>query len=282
MLPMLAVSIGLASVLAAQSSTSQRAAWNRPVPPFRVAGNVYYVGAAGVSSFLITTPQGHILLDGGLPETAPLIEKNIAALGFRLTDVKYLLNSHAHFDHAGGLAELKRLSGAQMAASRADARALEAGHHIGMGTGVHSKFPPVKVDRVVGDMDTISVGGTVLTAHLTPGHTMGCTTWTMPVREAGAVHQAVFFCSISVVARLVGNREYPQIVSDYEASFANARKLPCDIFLGPHPEFFDLAGKRARMRPGAPNPFIDAAEFPRFLDAAEQNFRDALKSQQTN
>jgi metallo-beta-lactamase class B len=205
--------------LMAQRDSGERAAWNEPVKPFRVIGNVYYVGVSGVSSFLITTPQGHILLDGGFPETAPLIEKNIATLGFRIQDVKVLLNSDAHYDHCGGLAELKRLSRAQMVASRADAEVLESGGRISFEGWRNSGFPTVKVDRVIADGETVKLGDVTLTAVLTPGHTKGCTTWTMPVAESGKTYHVVFYGSTSVPGyQLVNNPKYPQIVSDYERS----------------------------------------------------------------
>jgi metallo-beta-lactamase class B len=252
---------------AAKDMKSRREAWNQPFAPFRVIGNIHYVGA-GVSSFLITTPEGAILLDGGLPETAPLIEKSITELGFRLRDVKFLLNSHAHFDHAGGLAALKKASHAKLVASRGDAPVLRAGT---------PEQPAVAVDRVVDDGGRVELGGTVLTAHVTPGHTPGCTTWTMTVSDAGKPYRVVFFCSTSVIDRLVGNSHYPSIVADYERSFQTLRALPADVFLAPHPEFFQLAAKRERMQGGGDNPFIDPGEFRRFLDQSEQTFRATLE-----
>jgi len=264
----------------AQRYAQERVDWNRPMKPFRIAGNIYYVGAAGVSSFLITTPQGAILIDGGLPETAPLIEKSIAQLGFKIADVKYLLNSHAHFDHAGGLAELKRLSGAQVVASAGDSETLRTG--VDSFLGPEGSFPPVKVDRVIGENETIRLGETVLTAHLTPGHTRGSTTWAMPVSDRTNVYQAVFHSSTTVAAnRLVQNRNYPQIVSDYRASFAKLRKLPCDIFLAPHGSFFQLAEKLQKRTDSGPNPFIDSGELKRFVDKSEQDFEKELKEQES-
>jgi metallo-beta-lactamase class B len=255
----------------AQRNASQRAEWNRPMPPFRIIGNIYYVGVSGISSFLITTPAGDILLDGGLPESAHLIERNIAALGFHLNDVKYLLNSHAHFDHAGGLAELKRLSGAQLIVSKADSRTVNAGG---------SSMPAVSVDRTIGGNGTVQLGGTTLTAHLTPGHTPGCTTWTMTAAENGRNYRVVFFCSTSVAGNhLVNNRQYPQIVSDYEHSFAVLRQMPCDVFLGAHGEFFHLDEKRALLGKGGPNPFINPAEFRAYIDESQRDFERELKRQ---
>jgi len=246
---------------------SRREAWNQPFAPFRLLGNIHYVGA-GVSSFLIATPEGAILLDGGLPETAPLIEKSIAELGFRVGDVKFLINSHAHYDHAGGLAALKKASRAKLVASRGDAPALRLGN---------PDQPAVGVDRVVNDGDTVELGGTVLTARVTPGHTPGCTTWTTTVTDAGKAYRVVFYCSTSVVDRLVGNTGYPSIVADYERSFPILRALPADVFLGPHPEFFGLAEKRERMKGSGPNPFIDAGELRRYVDQSEQKFREVLE-----
>ena len=269
--------------LLAQRDSGERAAWNEPVKPFRIIANIYYVGAAGVTSFLVTTTQGHILLDGGFPETAPLIEKNIATLGFRIQDVKFLLNSHAHYDHCGGLAELKRLSRAQMVASRADAEVLESGGRISFEGWRNSGFPAVKVDRVIADGETVKLGDVTLTAVLTPGHTKGCTTWTMPVAESGKTYHVVFYGSTSVPGyQLVNNPKYPQIVSDYERSFAKLWQLPCDVFLAPHGGFFHLDEKRERLEKGGANPFVDTAELRTFLDQSEQDFRRELKKQQGN
>ncbi len=277
--------------------SAERIAWNKPVKPFRIAGNIYYVGA-GVSSFLIVTPQGDILTDGGLPETAPLIEKNIAALGFKLSDVKILLNSHAHFDHSGGLAQLKRDTGARLYAGAPDVPILESGH-IAFGPAARMDAPKVVVDHPVQDGETVSLGGVTLTAHATPGHTPGCTTWTyeMPPpafagsrasyghlpRIAGEDRSltVMFFCSISVAGNpLVGNTAHPQIVSEYRNSFARLAKMKADIFLAPHAEQFGLADKLARMKPGAPNPFIDPGELPRFAAKARADFDAELAKQQ--
>jgi metallo-beta-lactamase class B len=256
----------------AQKTSNQRAEWNQPLQPFHLIGNIYYVGAKGVSAFLIVTPMGSILLDGGLPETAAQIARNVAKLGFRLNDVKFLLNSHAHFDHAGGLAELKRLSGATMVASSGDAPALRAG-----GRGM----PAVSIDRIVGDGDTVRVGDATLTANVTPGHTKGCTTWTMTTNENDRTYSVVFYCSTSVVDRLTGNTRYPQIVTDYERSFRKLRALSSDVFLAPHPGFFDMEDKRERMKVGGPNPFVDSTELHRFVENSERQFRVELEKQRS-
>ncbi|HEX5229806.1 MAG TPA: subclass B3 metallo-beta-lactamase [Bryobacteraceae bacterium] len=262
----------LGSIAFAQNKSDQRAAWNAPVKPFNVIGNVYYVGAH-VSSFYIRTPAGAILLDGGLPETAPLIEKNIAELGFSVKDVKILLNSHAHYDHCGGLAELKKLSGARMVASAGDAPVLSSGQ------GQFAAFPPVHVDRVVKDGETVKLGGVTLTAHITPGHTKGCTTWTMPVTDVGKTYQVVFYCSTSVVDKLVNNAAYPRIVADYEHSFAILKKMPCDVFLAPHAQFFHLDEKRQQVEAGKLDAFVDPTEMQKFVDESEQGFRKQLAAE---
>jgi metallo-beta-lactamase class B len=250
-----------------QQNDAERQAWNVPFAPFHVIGNIHYVGATGVSAFLIVTPEGSLLLDGGLPEAAAQVARNIEAQGFHLKDVKYLLNSHAHFDHAGGLAELKRLSGAQMVASAADAPALRAGT---------PDMPAIVVDRVVADGDTLRLGKATLTALITPGHTKGCTTWTMTTTEGGKDYRVMFYCSTSVVDRLVGNVGYPQIVADYERTFARFRTLAADVFLSNHPGFFRMEQKRKQMAPGGPNPFVDPGELQRFVATSEQQFRETL------
>lgn len=254
--------------------------WNAPHQPFHVVGDVYYVGTAGIGVYLIATPKGDILIDGALAQDAPLIEKNIRALGFKLRDVKYLLNTHAHYDHCGGLAALKRDTGAQMVASQADALVLEAGKHGSYGAGWGGSFPAVKVDRIVHDGDTVQLGGVVLTAVLTPGHTKGCTTWLMNTNGGGHSLSVVFYGSTTVPGYpLVHNADYRNIVSDYESSFAKLKKLHADVFLANHAEFFDMEGKLARVKPGAPNPFIDPSEFPNFVAHSEADFNQKLAKQ---
>lgn len=266
--------VGLAIVtIAVTQNPQQRSEWNEPVAPFRVIGNIHFVGTGGVSAFLFSTPEGLILLDGGLPETAALIAASIETLGFRLRDVKYLLNTHAHFDHAGGLAELKRRSGAIMVASAGDAAALRAGG---------PEMPAVEVGRVIEDGGTVSLGGTTLTANVTPGHTKGCTTWTATTKEGERTYRVVVNCSITVVERLVGNTAYPGIVSDFERTFTRFRQLQGDVFLSSHPSAFRMEEKLKTKRAGAPNPFVNPEELARFVDDAERAFRAELKKQQTS
>jgi metallo-beta-lactamase class B len=254
--------------------------WNEPLAPFNVIGNIYYVGSETVSSFLITTPDGHFLIDGVMPQTVPQIVANIDALGFDIRDVKFLLNSHAHFDHAGGLAGLQRLSGARMVASAADRSPLEQGD-IGYGPSAGLRFPPIRVDQVVGDGDTLTLGGVTLTAHMTPGHTAGCTSWSMPVTGAdGAPHTAFFHCSSTVAGHALAPEAYPGIVAAYRRTFERVRALRADVFLGNHDNFFDLHAKRARQIAGDANAFVDPDELQNFNASMAQAFEEELARQQ--
>jgi metallo-beta-lactamase class B len=277
---LLAAAVSVHAVTA-QAQFRQPESWTQPVEPFTVIGNIHYVGTAGLASFLITTDEGHVLLDGALPESAAQIEANIKTLGFKLTDIKYLLNSHAHFDHSGGLAQLKQDTGALLIASQGDRSALEGGFYLGSEDVAALKAPPVKVDRVMADGETLKLGTTVLTANLTPGHTRGCTSWSMPVLAQGEKQQVLFFCSSTVAFnRLVDPPQYPGIVEDYEKTFLRAKTLKVDVFLGAHPEFFGMAAKRARLAAGAPNPFIDPRQFSAYMVKSEADFRRLLAEQQ--
>jgi metallo-beta-lactamase class B len=274
----LAILVAMPMLAHAQTDPQSRSE-NQPVAPFRIIGNIYYVGASDVTSFLIVTPSGDILLDGGFAETAPQIEANIRKLGFKLDDVKFLLNSHAHYDHAGGLAELKKRTGAQFVAMEGDAPVLAGG---GRGDFFFDKmsFPPVKPDRVLHDGDTVSLGGTTMTAHRTAGHTRGCTSWSTVVTEDGKEYHVVFVGSLSVLQgyRLTGQESYPGIAADYENSIRVLKALPCDVFLGPHGSFFDLTTKREALSKGSkPNPFIDSAGYQAYLARSEQSFQDELQ-----
>lgn len=260
------------------------AAWTTPTEPFKIAGNLYYVGTAGIGAYLITTPQGHILIDGAMPGSAKDIEASITKLGFAPSEVKVLLNTHAHFDHAGGLAELKRDTGAKLAASAGDKIALETGKYPGSEEVKAFDFAPVKVDRALEDGERLSMGGIALTAHLTPGHSAGCTTWTFPVMIDGVSRQAMIYCSTSVAAnRLVSKTkgpQYPGIVADYEQSFAKLKTMKADVFLAPHAEQFGMTEKRAALAAGGPNPFIDPGLLQKTVAASEKAFREELAKQQ--
>jgi len=256
--------------------------WNQPVKPFRIIGNIYYVGASDITSFLITTPEGHILLDSGFAETVPQIKQNIAALGFRLEDVKILINSHAHYDHAAGLAELKELTKAKLLASEADAALLADGGKGDPNFGDRFFYAPVKADRILRDGEQVKLGGAILTAHLTPGHTKGCTTWTMKVSDNGKNYNVVFVGSISAPGyKLVDNVKYPNIVADYKQTFRRMKKLPSDVFLGSHGRFFELQ-KKIELLAQNPNqnPFIDPNGYKDYLKRSEKEFQAQLKEQQ--
>lgn len=250
--------------------------WNEPHPPFRVMGNIYYVGTQGVSAWLITTPKGHILIDGIMPQSVPQIIANVKTLGFDIHDVKFLLNSHAHIDHAGGLAGLQRASGARMVASAADRPILEAGD-ISFGPSKGMRFPPIRVDRVIGDGGTVKLGGVTLIALMMPGHTPGCTSWSMAVTgDDGRLHTALFHCSATVAGQALVPESWPGMVASYRRTFARTRTLRADLFLANHDNFFDLHAKRARQIAGDANAFVDAGALWRFNSAMEEAFNAEL------
>ncbi|MEN3747511.1 subclass B3 metallo-beta-lactamase [Sphingomonas sp. HF-S3] len=269
----LALSVSLVGAALAQDDggwTDQRREWNQPQEPFRIAGNVHYVGTAGLSAFLITDPKGHVLIDGGLPESAPLILANIRKLGFDPKDVRILLINHAHFDHSGGLAELKRATGAKLLTSAGDRADLESGHTAGRDDLLD--FPKVAVDRVIADGAHIRLGRIDLVTRVTPGHTPGCTSWTTKVSEGKRSLNMVFACSISVAGRELT----PEAQKQFASTFATLRGLRADIFVNFHPDAFDLAGKRKRQQAGDALAFVDPAELGRQVDAAERTLRGEL------
>jgi metallo-beta-lactamase class B len=255
--------------------------WNQPVKPFRIIGNIYYVGASEVSSFLITTANGHILLDSGFAETVPLIAEGVTQLGFKMEDIKVLINSHAHYDHAAGLAQLKRLTGAQLALSEADAAIVANGGKGDFQWGDRFTYEPAIADRILKDKDRVELAGATMTARITPGHTKGCTTWLMKVTDDGRTYDVVFIGSTTAPDyKLIDNPGYPNIASDYEYTFKLLRSLPCDVFLGPHGSFFNLKEKAKRLARGErPNPFIQKAGYRRFLDRTEKDFIELLSKQ---
>lgn len=269
----------LAAALCFASTALAGNNWNVPHRPFHLVGNVHYVGTAGIGSYLITTPAGNILLDGGTPQGAKLIERNIEDLGYKLRDTKYLLNSHAHFDHAGGLAQLKRDTGATLVVSEADAPLLEAGHHDSYGGNWGYSFPRVHPDRLIHDGDTVRLGGVTMTAMLTPGHTKGCTTWLLNTEQSGRRLRVIFYGSTSVPGYpLQHNREYPNIVDDYQATFEKLKHTEADVFLSNHTELFNMDAKLLRVSRSGPNPFIDPQELARVVAASEADFKSKLAS----
>jgi len=256
------------------------AKWNKPTEPFKMIGNVYYVGTDGLASYLITSPQGHILVDTVMPEATSQIKANIEKLGFKVTDIKYLLNTHAHIDHTGGLAEMKAASGAQLVAGEADKPLLEGGYYPGAREETALNFPPVKVDRTVREGDQVTVGDVTLTARETPGHSPGCTSWEFSVKDGDATRSVLIFCSGTVALnRLVTNPTHPGIVTDYRKTFARAKDMKVDVLLAPHPEMYRMQDKRAMLSDGAPNPFVNPGEFNAYAATLEKAFDDALAKQ---
>ncbi len=278
----LALSIAAAGALLVTSASAQMpAAWTKPTTGFKVIGNIYYVGTEGLSAWLITSSKGHILIDGGMPQNATLVEANIKALGFKLSDVDLILNSHAHLDHSGALAQLKKATGAVVIASAGDKWALENGKYPGSEDVSYLNFPGVKVDKIVADGETLSVGSNTLKANITPGHTKGCTSWTTSVKDGSKTYKVIFWCSTSVAAnRLAPNPQYPGIVADYQKTFTKLAGMQADVFLAPHPDQMNLAAKRAAMGPGKPNPFVDPRELPTVTARSKADFEAQLAKQQ--
>ena len=257
--------------------------WTEPFPPFKIAGNLYYVGSKGLASYLITTPQGHILINSDLEENVPLIKSSVETLGFEFSDVKILLISHAHWDHDAASATIKKITGAKYMVMDADVSVVESGGKTDFqyGNVPTSLYTPTKVDRVLHDGDEVKLGNAALVAHLTPGHTKGCTTWTMKVQERGKTYNAVIIGSPNVNPgyRLVDNSAYPQIAADYEQMFRVLKSLPCDIFLGAHGDYFNLGAKYARLKQDGVAVFIDPEGYKNYVADKEAAFKSELAKQ---
>ena len=252
--------------------------WNQPFKPFRIIGNIYYVGTNNLACYLITSPAGYILIDTGLQESGPIVRANIEALGYKLKYVRIILSSHAHFDHVAGHAEMKTATGAQVYASEADAATLESGG----AKGFHplSTYKPVKVDRIIKDGDIVRLGSVALKAHLTPGHTEGNTTWTTTVEENGKKYNVVFAASMSINpgVRMVNNPTWPKVADAYAKSFQTLKSLPCDVFLGPHAPFFAMEAKVGRMSADAKsNPFIDPEGYRSYIANYEKSYNEQVQ-----
>jgi metallo-beta-lactamase class B len=277
-----ACAVGLAT-FGARTSAQQTPEWTQPFPPFKIAGNLYYVGSRGLANYLITTPRGHILINSDLEANVPLIRESVEKLGFRFTDIKILLISHAHWDHDAASATIKRLTGAAYMVMDADVSVVESGGKTDFhyGGDPSTRYPPTKVDRVLHDGDTVTLGGATLVAHLTPGHTKGCTTWTMTVEDGGKQYHAVIVGSPNVNAgyKLVNNAEYPQIAADYERQFRVLRSLPCDLFLGAHGAYFNMEEKYTRMKTAGVAAFVDPDGYKAFIADREAAFRKELANQ---
>ena len=255
--------------------------WNEPVEPFRIAGNVYYVGAREVTSYLIATPAGHVLIDSGFAETAPQVLANLRTLGFDPKDVKWLLISHPHYDHVGGIADLRDATGAKIAISAADAEQAKNGGKGDFQWGDRFTYRAFTGDRLLQNGDAVALGGTTLVANVTPGHTRGCTSWSTEVSERGKPLRVVFVCSITSPGyRLAGNDAYPRIVDDYRDTFRRLAAMPADVFLAAHGSFFGLVEKRAALcRNPEVNPFIDPDGFRAHVERLRAGFEQRLAEQ---
>jgi len=257
------------------------ASWTTPIAPHHIAGNLYYVGGDDLASYLIVTPKGNILINSSMVESVPLIRSSVEQLGFRFSDTKILLISHAHFDHCAGSAEIKRLTGAKYYVMDADVPVVESGGKADFqyGSDKATHFPVTKVDRVLHDGDAVRLGGTVLTAHLTAGHTRGTTTWTLDETEGGRTLHVVIVGSPNVNPgyKLVGNKAYPQIAADYERTFQVLKTLPCDVFLGAHGGYYGMKEKLIRWQKGDKDAFIDPEGYRAYIAEREQAFEKELK-----
>jgi metallo-beta-lactamase class B len=255
-----------------------------PFPAHHVIANIYYVGTKGQANYLITTPQGNILVNSGLETTVAMTKASIEKLGFKYSDTKILLISHAHFDHDAGSAQIVKETGAKYEVMDVDVPVVESGGKKDFNygdKGGENLYPAVKVDRVLHDGDTVSLGGTVMTAHKTPGHTRGCTTWTLKVKDGGKMLDVVIVGSPNVNAGyvLVGNKAYPQIAQDYEQTFRVLKSLPADVFLGAHGAYYGMEAKYPKMKAGGANPFIDPAGYKAYVADREAAFRKELAKQ---
>ncbi len=258
--------------------------WTTPLPPFRIAPNLYYVGSRDLASYLITTPAGDILLNSNLASSPPQIRHSVEQLGLHFSDIKILLISHAHSDHASGSAAIIKQTGAKYMVMDADVSSIETG---GRTDFAHFKpFPPAHVDRTLHNGSTVQLGGITLTAHRTPGHTPGCTTWTMQVIEAGKPLNVVIVCSVTALDeyRLIATpnhpASYPGIAPDFAHTFNVLQALPCDIFLSSHGQYFDLLNKYARSKTEGPSVWIDPTGYKRAIAQSRTDFEADLARQQ--
>jgi metallo-beta-lactamase class B len=289
MLSRFALAATFTAVLALSVPASAATDYTVPYPAHHVAGNVYFVGGKNQASFLVTTPQGNILINSGVKESPAQIKASIEKLGFKYADTKYLLISHAHFDHDAGSAQIVKETGATYAVMDSDVSVVESGGKTDFAYANDkdpnfARYPAVKVAKVLHDGDTISLGGTVLTAHKTPGHTKGCTTWTLRTMEGGKSLNVVVVGSPNVNTGyvLMGNAKYPNIVQDYEKTFRVLKALPVDVFLGAHGDYYGMEAKLAKATPGGPNVFIDPAGYHAYIADREAAYRKELSRQKAS
>ncbi len=270
----------LSIALSFPALAQQNPDWVKPFPPFKILGNIHWVGTWDLSTYLITTPQGHILINTGLAETVPQIKANVELLGFKLSDVKILTATHAHSDHVAGMAELKKMTGAKMIMSEQDSELLEKGGKTDFRWGdmVHTLFPPVKVDQKLKESQKISLGGTELTIHIHPGHTKGATSFTLDVREGGKTYRVVIanMASVNPGVNLKGMARYPGIAQEYARTFQDQKQMKIDVWLASHAAQFKLHEK---YQPGAtynPERFVDPVGFHSAVERLEKIYVDQL------
>jgi metallo-beta-lactamase class B len=258
--------------------------WTEPFPAFRIAGNLYYVGSRGLASYLIATPEGHILINSNLEANVPMIRASVESLGFKFNDLRILLISHAHWDHCAGSTAIKQLTGAKYMVMEGDVDVVESGgkSDFQYGNDAAYLYPATKVDRVLHDGDQVKLGDATLTARLTPGHTKGCTTWTMRVNDGSKLRDVVIVGSPNVNPgyKLVGSAVYPRMAEDFEKTFRVLKSLPVDYFLGAHGSYFDLERKYPRFKAGE-TAFFDPTGYKNFVDDREQAFRVELTRQKS-
>jgi metallo-beta-lactamase class B len=270
----------VSNILMSGSAFADDPSWSEPHAPFQITDHIYSVGTKGIGVYLITTPEGHILIDGSTEEGASVVEANIKSLGFKLSDVKYLLENHAHNDHVAGLAQIKKSTGAKLLASKNDRKALEKGAHTGDNENGPTKFPAVKVDRLIADNEQVRLGGISVQAVFTPGHTEGATSWLTRDTIKDTDYSIFFLSSITVAGnRLINNKVSPNIVADYRKSFARAKAIQADILLVGHPPFINHDGKYEARKNGKADAFINPNELKEFVARAEVAFEVELEKQ---
>ncbi|MHA6687255.1 subclass B3 metallo-beta-lactamase [Mesorhizobium sp. A556] len=280
-IPVSALALAFSISIGACAIAAPPAIWSQPTKPFKITDNIYYVGTRGLASYLLVSDGQAILLDGTLAENAGPIEDNIKALGFKLEDVKIILNSHAHYDHAAGTAQLKRDTGAIFMAMEQDRRALESGTPEGDTNYGIIRFPAVKVDKVLHDGDVVALGELRMTATLTPGHTKGCTTWSLRDTDEGTERQVIFPCSVSIAGNaLVGNKGYPGIVADFRTSFERLGAMKADIVLPSHPQVTGLFERKAKLDAGDKAAFVEPGLLHDIVEQSRIAFEKELKAEQ--
>jgi metallo-beta-lactamase class B len=278
-----AIGLFFSLTLAVPALARDKPEWADAHPPFHIAGNLYYVGGPDLGSYLVVTPQGSILINSSGGNSVPTIRKSVEQLGFKFSDIKVLLISHSHIDHAGGASEVLKQTHATYEVMAQDVDVIESGGKTdpNYGDSPEEYYPPVHVNRVLHDGDTVKLGGIVLTAHLTPGHTKGDTTWTLDEKENGKLLHVVIIGSVmgNRGQKLINNPKYPQIADDFEKSFAVLKSLPCDIYLGAHGYYFGMADKYKKWEAGDKNAFVDPEGYKAYVVDRQQSFEKSLQTQ---